>query len=410
MKKVFFAAVVIVIACICLFGFSGCVDAREEPEHSVSIVMAVRDNFPKIQYNNESLYETIYDAAYSWGYISAVVADGDPSVMGNWKINNPNKGINDAKRRQLATNCTETIISNLMTFSPDDTEGDTLRAIKISADALNSTDSDIKTLVVYDSGLGTAGVLNFAAKNILGVPAETVVKQLEEDFAIPDLSGIDVVWTGIGQVAGEQETLASSYEHKLEMLWAEILKAAGAKSVNFDRTPLPAVENEGDMPFCSVVPVVADTLDVDVAESVPDVVKFDENSSVKFKSNKAEFVDEKAAEKELLPIAEYLLAYPDESFYILGMTATVPGGDGGKQLSLKRAEACKELLVKNGVEADRLVCVGLGHTDHPLRADDTDNNGNLIEDAARVNRAVIFATENSELVDTLIVPFIEGSI
>jgi len=158
------------------------------------------------------------------------------------------------------------------------------------------------------------------------------------------------------------------------------------------------------------VPVVADTLDVDVAESVPDVVKFDENSSVKFKSNKAEFVDEKAAEKELLPIAEYLLAYPDESFYILGMTATVPGGDGGKQLSLKRAEACKELLVKNGVEADRLVCVGLGHTDHPLRADDTDNNGNLIEDAARVNRAVIFATENSELVDTLIVPFIEGSI
>ncbi len=408
MKKFFIAATVIALLCMCIFACVGCVGVgADEQERSVSIVMAVRDNFPKIQYNNESLYDTIYDAAYSWGYISAVVSDGDPSVMGSWRITNPGKNINDAKRRQLATNCTETIISNLMTFSPDNTEGDTLRAVKIAADALNSTGSDIKTLVVYDSGLSTSGVLNFAGKNILGVSPETIVEQLKENHSIPDLTGIDVVWTGLCQVAGQQETLASSYEYKLETLWTAILSAAGAKSVEFDRNPLPAVENEGDMPYCSVVPVVADTLDIDEeAQELPDIVKCDETSSVRFKSNTAELVDEAAAEKALMPIAEYLCANSEESFYILGMTATVPGGDGGRQLSLERAETCKALLVKNGVSKDRLICIGLGYTDHPLRADDTDADGNLIEEAAKANRAVFLVKPVPELVKTHITPYI----
>lgn len=408
MKKLASIITILAIACVCTIGLTGCnkksVSKQPDKPLSTSIVLGVHENFPQIPYNTSSLYSTIYDSAYSWGNISAVVVDGEPSVQCNWDIQNPGKGINETKKKQLAKNSTNTIVSNLAQVKATVPEIDTLKAIQVGASALNSTADCEKTLIIFDSGLSTAGILNFAEQNILDVPPEVIVEQLNSMHAIPELSDVAVTWIGMGQVCGSQETLPSSYKYKLQNLWNEILKVAGAASITFDASPLPNKENDFELPECSVVPVVTDCLELN-ASSLPEAIKFDENSSVKFKGDKAEFIDTSAAEQELKPIAEYLCANPTDYIYILGMTATVSGTNYGEELSVARADACKKLLINNGVKESQLICVGLGQTPNPLRVKDTDSNGLQIEELAKANRAVFFIKSDSDLVDKIIKPF-----
>lgn len=409
MKKLVSIVMILAITCVCAIGLTGCggemVSKQPAMPLSTSIVLGVHENFPQIPYNTTSLYSKIYDSAYSWGNVSAVVVDGEPSVQCNWDIQDPGKNINNAKKKQLAKNSANTMVSNLAQVKATVPEIDTLKAIQVGVDTLSVTPDCDKSLIVFDAGLSTTGVLNFAEQNILDVPVEVIIEQLSNMHAIPNLSEVNVVWIGLGQVCGNQESLPSSYKYKLQTLWNEILNAGGAASITFDTSPLPAKENTFDLPKCSVVPIVADRLEIS-SVSLPEAVKFDENSSVKFKGDKSEFIDVSAAEQELKPIAEYLCANTNEYIYILGMTATISGTNYGKELSVKRAEACKDLLIKNGAKENQLICVGLGQTPNPLRVNDTDENGLQIEELAKVNRAVFFIKSDSELVETIIKPYI----
>ena len=404
MKKISIIMIISVLT-MCFIGLTGCSKPKEMELKSTSIVLGAHNNFPQIPYNTNSLYTSVYDAAYSWGNVSAVVVDGNPTVQCNYNIQNPGKNINEAKKKQLAKSNASTILSNISQVKATVPEIDTLKAIQLSADTLNTISEGSKSLLVFDSGLSTTGILDFSKQNILDCPPEVIIEQLKTMHAVPCLSGIDVTWVGLGQVCGTQEVLPSSYKHKLQTLWNEILVAAGANSITFDTTPLPLKENDFELPNCSVVPIVADCLELN-SNSLPEAIKFDENSSVKFKGDQAEFIDPTAAEDELLPIAQYLCSNPNECIYILGMTATVTGSNYGKELSMQRAEACKKLLLNNGVKETQLICIGLGQTPNPLRVDDTNEQGIQIEEMARLNRAVFFIKNDSQLVEKIIKPYL----
>ena len=143
-------------------------------------------------------------------------------------------------------------------------------------------------MIVFDSGLSTAGILNFAEQNILDVPVDVIIEQLKDMHDLPVLSNVNVTWIGMGQVCGKQDALPSSYKYKLQNLWQEILYAGGAASVTFDTSPLPSEENSFELPECSVVPVVADCLELS-SSSLPEAIKFDENSSIKLGDCKIAF-------------------------------------------------------------------------------------------------------------------------
>lgn len=374
-------------------------------QHSVSMVMGVHDFFPAISLNTDSVYSQIYNACYTYGDVSAFVVDGNPYAVCDYQITKPDKNIDLAKRKQLATNNTKQIIAELSAASAKTPEIDTLTAISMSADALRGTSGEAeRSMIIYDSGLSTTSLLNFATQNIIDEPAESLVSQLEERHAIPDLTGIDVVWVGIAQTCGEQESLPPSYKYKLQEIWKAILEAGGAASVTFDKSPLPDNEYSGNLPECTVVPVVTDSLDVAelvTDEEIPEVMKWDGNSNIKFCGNKAEFVDPDAAKKEMEPIASYLTSHPDDTVYIFGMTAT-SADDSGVELSLSRANACKDNLISAGVNENQIITIGMGQVENPLRTPDVDKNGEQIEELAQKNRAVIFVKKGSKLVDTLL--------
>lgn len=396
MKKIMSLFIVCVILVSAL---TGC--GNPVVPNNTSLVLGCHMYFPTISLNSSAIYNPVYEAAYSWGHVSAVIVDGKPEVDCNFEVKHPGKNIDDAKRKQLAKNNTNSILTSIAESKAVEPEIDTLKAISVSANALNAGNTNNKkTMVIVDSGLSTTGLLNFAEKNLFETSVDNIINQLKEKHALPDLEDIDILWIGIGEVSGSQEQLTSNNKYYLEQLWAGILEAGGAKTVTFDTSPLSGANNS-ELPNCSIVPIVEDSLDID-ANNMPAIIKFGENTSVKFIGDKAEFIDIEAAQEDMEPIAKYLIANPEKTMYVCGMTATVGNNpDAGKGLSLDRANACKTVLINMGVNETQLTCIGLGQSPNSLRVDDTDADGKQTEGAQK-NRAVFFVQSDSSILNELI--------
>ena len=75
---------ILAVMCGCVMGLTGCDGGTTSKQLDLplntSIVLGVHENFPKIPFNTNSLYSTIYDSAYSWGNVSAIVVDGEEAI------------------------------------------------------------------------------------------------------------------------------------------------------------------------------------------------------------------------------------------------------------------------------------------------------------------------------------------
>lgn len=364
-------------------------------ESAVSLVLGNHKYFPKINLHAETIYQKIYDAAYSYGDCSVIVVDGNPYVGADYNIKKPDANIDDTKRRQISKQNTEQIIAESTTMIAKTSEIDTLSAIDCSSALLKSSSAEVKEMLVYDSGLSTIGLLDFSSENIIDVDPILIVERLSELHALPKLSGINVVWTGLGEVCGEQDELPSTYKYKLENIWRAIIEAAGG-TVEFVNVPLSTTQREEVLPSCKTVPIINDSLNL--SGDVIEPIKFSEDT-IKFVGDKAIYIDEDTAKDALEPIGKFLVSNPEKNIVILGTTATIGSESSCLNLSLNRAETCKKTLIEMGASPNQIDTIGLGRKKCFLRVDDVDSNGELIEELASQNRAVfIFDSDSYEAV------------
>lgn len=392
MKKIISIVTLVALILTCVLSFSGCRRTDTEAERlALSIVMGVHKNFPKVSFNSENVQQPIYDACYSYGDITTFTVEGTPKVQGDYDVKKPDKSITDTKRKQLARQNTNDIIAECSTAKATTEEVDTLTALQLSADSLQSSSSKSKQMLVYDSGLCTTGLLSQLSNDVLSADPQLVVEKLSATHSLPNLDGITVKWVGLGAVSGAQKEIPNSYKFKLTELWTAIITASGGNVV-FDTMPVSGEEAD-DLPDVSSVEFVQDSLGIDFSSVsvVNDPIKFDE-TTIKFVPDSATFIDSQTAKEALLPIAEILVKNPNINIMIAGTTASA--GDG-IALSYKRAEACKNVLVDMGASNNQIECVGLGSSENCFHVDDLDANGNLIEEYAKLNRAIyIFAADS----------------
>lgn len=394
MKRIISVIVSLVLTVACLVSFTGCGGFTEsdvtEPL-ALSIVMGTHKHFPKLSFNSENIQAAIYDACYSYGDVSAFTVEGMPKPYGDYDIQKPDKSITDTKRKQLARQNTNSIIYDCSLATATTEEVDTLSAIRLSADALQASSASNKEMLIYDSGLCTTGLLSQVSNDVLSAAPELITEKLGDIHSLPNLNGVTVKWVGLGAVSGEQDEIPDSYKYKLKELWIAIIVASGGE-VEFDTTPVYGEEIEG-LPDVSTVSFVKDSLDIDFSDAtaVKKPIRFDE-STIKFIADRAEFIDPIAAKEALAPIAEILIDNPTLNIIVAGTTASA--GDG-YTLSSKRAQACKDILVSMGADSDQIACIGLGSSDNCFHVDDLDSNGRLIEEYAKLNRAIyIFAADS----------------
>ncbi len=378
----------------------------ESGTQSVALVLGAHKYFPYISLEAEMIYGNLYNAAYTYGSVSVIISDGDPFLAADYNISEPSLRVDKQKANQLAENNTAAIISEASQFTAKTAEVDTLSAISLAGDALQGSDTE-RTLIICDNGMCTTGLLTMLGdEDILDIPADEIVSQLEELHALPDLEGVSVIWVGLGATCGEQKSLSDSDQYLLEELWGAILAAAGAE-VTFDDTPLSDTAYAEELPDCTVIPVLTDSLDltsgdVVIGKVLEDGIIWDGESKLTFLGDLAEFTDYDAAVEELEPVAEYLAENPDESVVLFGMTASVSDESyTGIELAAARTEACKSVLLELGAGDAQITCIGLGQTANRYRVDDLDSDGTQIEELAAKNRAVIIVSSDSALVDEL---------
>lgn len=405
--KTFFKRILPFIVVITLvLSFVGCGNNNKPNNNSskaLSIVVGGHKYFPAVPLSSKNIYDRIYDTAYANGRCYVVVSDGSPFLYSDYSIDGTDKSIDNAKRKMLAKQNTSQIIVESEQAYAKTPEFDTLAAISKSAGCLNSSGAATKTLLVCDSGFSTCGLLDFKSSNLINADVDKLISELNNRHAIPDLNGIEVIWFGLGEVSGEQSKLTSEYKYKLANIWKSILEAGGAM-VTIDSGDIGSLESQHELPNVSTIPIVENGINVENmvnSDLLKEPIKFDE-STVKFVGDSDEYIDKSTAINSLKPIADYLVSNPTVNIIVLGTTASSGSEDGCLSLSEKRAAKCKNTLVELGANTSQITCKGLGKKPNPLRIDDLDVTGNLVESYAVQNRAIYIFNTNSKYLQEIL--------
>jgi len=414
MKTLRVPASLLLIIVICCGLFAGCGKEETTPialaiiygnhanqnryEHSDSAKVTALKSVNDLLKNSDFVYD---------GSVAVIAADGQPRDLTilNTK-GNPAKFQQDANSPKIKRERITAYTDLVWKFLDSDAtkaqypEVDLFKALTAAQQALAESSDLEKYLVILDPGVSTKGDISWKIMESIDNPkaTESFIEQLKSipDY-LPDLSDVQVYWYGLNDVA-EPQTLSRNAENQLISFWEAILTACGAKNPivkGNTRGETPNVYTEEDDGYPTVRPVTFGTVTfgIDGKIDLPkvifkpdlDVLKDDEES---VKSQMT---------KQVQAIIEYLANKPTEKLYLVGTTATkTRGGDGDVDLSQRRANKLRQLLISMGVPADRIVAVGVGaRVPKDLRVEEN-SNGNFNTILAEANRKAAVYTRDSE--------------
>ncbi|MDD7940830.1 OmpA family protein [Actinomycetospora lutea] len=238
------------------------------------------------------------------------------------------------------------------------------------------------TVVLVDSGLSTVAPVDFRQRGLLDAPPAETVEALRANNALPGLQGVTVVLAGLGDVAEPQAALSPAQRSSLVGLWTAIAEAGGASCIAVVDEPRGG-DAPSDVPSVSLVDVPPPpTITPGRTTALPD------DNSVGFRPDTAEFRDRNAARGVLLPFAQFLQESPTRRLALTGTSARAGTPQGQVDLSTRRADAVKALLVELGAPADRISTRGVG-SQFPGYVDDVGPDGRQLPGPASANRTVI---------------------
>ncbi|MFE1592863.1 OmpA family protein [Nocardia sp. NPDC058705] len=307
-----------------------------------------------------------------------VDADGSPTVRA--KFVPETLPANERARRERVDADIVEVSARLGTLRADAHEVDVIGALLVAARAAR-TGSGTPTVLVIDSGLQTVPPLDFSQPGVLGADPGEVAEFLRQAAALPDLSGVAVLLAGIGSTASPQQPLTDAQSIHLRAIYRAVLETAGASCISFLNTVPDRAPTGSPFPVTLVsapaTPAFAAT---------PTVL---DSNTLRFLPESEQFVNPDAARAVLAPVVAALRADPGMRLQITGTTATgIPGhGRDRIELSTARAESVRQVLLDEGIAADRLIARGVG-TDFAEFVPDITADGVLLPGPAARNRSV----------------------
>ncbi|MFD1145853.1 OmpA family protein [Saccharothrix hoggarensis] len=245
-----------------------------------------------------------------------------------------------------------------------------LDPLSVLADMATSPGPEV--LVLHSSGLQTTEPLDLTRLG-LDFDLASVVASVPDD-AVPELTGKDVIFSGLGQVAGAQRPLPPGAQAALVDLWLGICAKFGAKSCTHDTEPVPGGASIGRAEVPTVD--IGDVVQQDALVHIPSSLLF------------------KAGSDQLVPGAREVLQGVAEKFdgrttaRVISRTASSASAEAAADLTQRRSQRVVAELVDLGVSRSAITeVVGAGFSS-PL-AVDLDAYGELIPDAAARNRSVV---------------------
>ncbi|MBO4926721.1 MAG: OmpA family protein [Clostridiales bacterium] len=351
---------------------SGCAkrNSSTAAPKAVSFVIGNRACVSEINLNNDKIREKITEVIESQGFISIIQVDGNPEVIASDLYTLPDalKNANSNRLNRYARDKTNMALQCLVSARADDEEADLLAALELAVRSLRSSAADMqKTIVVLDSGISTCGAMDFRGNLIEADPSE-LANLLSERRAIPDFSGITVVFQQLGDTALPQEKLTLAQTEQLKAIWKCVIQKTGGEP-DFDQIPANPDSSRDDFPKVSTVtfpdetPIVFEKCVIEQAVEPFAEPVFLAEDQIKFQGDSWEYVDPDAAEKVLDPVAAYMKSNPSFRILLIGCCAGDSNSSYSVELSLARANKVKETLVSLGISDDRILTIGQGSAD-----------------------------------------------
>jgi outer membrane protein OmpA-like peptidoglycan-associated protein len=204
-------------------------------------------------------------------------------------------------------------------------------------------------MIVVGSGLNTSGAFDLRRIG-WDQPPTTVASELANLRQLPDLTGWQVVFSGLGRTAGQQPPLPAQVRDKLVSYWLSICQTAGAEACHADSTADDTMLRPPSASAASaqIVPVPG----VEFAQAPSPVYSISDEvlgfgpDSADIPPTATLLLAETAARIEFS-----LAGSPAARIRVTGYTAAPAQGpsSGPPQLSQARAEAVVRALVDNGV-------------------------------------------------------------
>lgn len=262
-------------------------------------------------------------------------------------------------------------------------EANVLGSIASVANSLGDV-SGAKTILIADSMLSTAGVLQFQ-KGLLDSSAEDVVASVNAD-ELPDLSGIDVEVYGAGEVRDPQKSLSVGQRKKLEAIWTGLLETAKAKSVTF-HTQLGSRTDVPKLPSVTVILISQSIASPAPPAPTSECTYVLPESLIQFVPDSADFLEPEIALSTIDGVADNMRGCQG-TITVTGTTSSWGTAEGRQHTSLERAERVRdELASALGVDSSTITARGVG-MDFPEYVNDRDASGRLIPADATKNRTV----------------------
>lgn len=379
--------------------FYGCVDTQEQyTNQPVNVAVVNASNANSVCLDMDEIQLVIADVCKSDGYLSYIIADGDPFIGYHDSIFVDGSGVSPSNYNRRVNSKAVEVSEDIAASTPKTDEVDLLKALSLAAKDMAGKDSP--AIVVYTNGLSTVGKLDMTQLSSLDrLDVAATVDDLKTSYAIPDLSGCDVQFYMV-KAAGRQETLTDNEERLISELWKGIVETGGGSFTMNYYLPDTVTFLESAP---SVTPVVAGDDESSIREitldNIPDTLPTDfevtiGEEDIAFNAGTAVIKDEVAAREKIASFAGTVESNHID-ILLVASTATYGEADSSVTLSEERGQAIERLLREAGVTTDiRIKGFGYDPT-NPYFTNDIEN-GQLVESIAATNRKVVIIALDSE--------------
>lgn len=424
MRSLKFLIVICFLVCI-VMNTMGCAKETEESTPIISIILYGKH--ANSQCFDVKLETTIQQIYSSFGNLGIIVIDGVPSLLRDDSSTGifgcyDTEYINQSKKICMKNNLlwkrdylgsqVKKIIDELNLCKADNPEVDTLKALCVAVEALNTIENSMETkvkkeIIILDTGLCTSGTMNFINSDYLELfsyegklweedtmneKVFDIINQLDSGAEIPNLQGISVTWYGLGQVSEPQHFLSKLGIQNLQYFWGEFLSKAGALPSERPNTDekygiFISTSAYGSMESDQyVTPIQWNVTDNNEGSVRPELLE----QKINFVRNSDAYLSQEE-EETVKCYTSVLQNYPNEKVLLVGTTSSYSGGSIA--LSEQRAEKVKQTMVKLGIPESCISIIGLGYSPNFCRNDSP--HGQFEESIAKENRAVLILTRSS---------------
>lgn len=399
MKRLCRSLLAIVATLAVLSSLTACTsEPKEYPAEGVTVfVVGNHANAPAPNISVLDAYLT-KTAEESVTATDVVCADGAPAEVGTFETLGSGADNSNNQKDEISYSI-KYLKDRIANVVADDAEVDLLESIRLAARLIDSYvednfDGDAqadtpKSIIVLDSGLSTAGLVDFTQDGMLAADGEDVASMLDGYDSLVDLEGVEVKWYFMGDVQAPQDTLSQTIIGQLKGIWQAVIEA-GEGAVEFKSGVASAADDSRNDMEPDVTEVTVEAPQPIVSGKTTTVVLTD--SEIKFIGYTSKYAYPDDAERVIKKWAEKMLENPKATLHITGTTATIKKDKVSQErmfaLSLRRAKRVKKTFVKFGVSAERISTEGVGDQDDE-HLDDLDSSGALIDAIATKNRKVI---------------------